>query len=502
MTSSSDTAPRLEFSGVTVDFGATRALHDLSGRIAPGEVVGLLGHNGAGKSTLFNVLGGVVRPTSGGYLLDGEPVPAGITPREVAALGITILHQEPALAANLTVEENLWLAQPVPAPGEREKAARAALRRVGADLDLDTPVASLGLGQRQLVALARGLVGRDMRVLLLDEPTAALGQAETEALHALIRSFAREGVAVVYVSHRLPDILDVCERILILSAGRLVEDEEASRFTPRRLARALAPGLSEDAFEPARAGDDAVLTAYGDHELSFRPGEVVGLFGMAGGAQYDLVESIFGLRGRFRFIHGPDGPVDVAHPRAALRRGIHLVPGDRERDGLVSGLSASENVFLPWYRRSPGRGWWVSARRTRQTYDRARDALNILGPDSTAAIDQFSGGNRQKHLLARWMFAREPRTLLLAQPTQGVDVGAKADIVRAVRALARAGTTVVVASAESDEIASLCDRAYVLLGDQVAEIARTTSFDELLLATLLDLAERVPRAPAAEGASA
>lgn len=498
---SSDTTPRLEFTGVTVDFGATRALHDLSGRIAPGEVVGLLGHNGAGKSTLFNVLGGVVRPTTGGYLLDGHSVPPHITPRDVAALGITIVHQEPALAANLTVEENLWLAQPAPTQGERKTAALAALKRVGADLDLDTPVASLGLGQRQLVALARGLVGRDMRVLLLDEPTAALGQAETDALHALIRSFAAEGVAVVYVSHRLPDILDVCERILILSAGRLVEDEAASQFTPRRLARALAPNLAEDAFEVAHPGATSMTVAHGSRELSFREGEVVGLFGMAGGAQYDLVESIYGLRGRFRFRDGLDS-VEVSHPRAALSRGIHLVPGDRERDGLVSGLSASENVFLPWYRRSSGRGWWVTARQSRQTYDRARGALNILGPDSTAAIDQFSGGNRQKHLLARWMFAHEPRVLLLAQPTQGVDVGAKADIVRAVRSLARAGTTVIVASAESDEIANLCDRAYVLLGDQVAEIARKPSFDEHLLASLLDLADQAPHAPTVKGVSA
>lgn len=487
---SSQAVARLEFTDVTVDFGATRALHHLSGRIAPGEVVGLLGHNGAGKSTLFNVLGGVVKPTTGGYLLDGQPVPGDIDPRGVAALGITILHQEPALAANLTVEENLWLAQPTPPRAEREEAARAALDRVGADLALDTPVASLGLGQRQLVALARGLVGREMRVLLLDEPTAALGQAETDALHALIRRFADDGVAVIYVSHRLPDILAACERILILSAGKLVEDAPASEFTPRRLARALAPDMDESEFRSSTVGDVAVSVEHGGHTLAFREGEVVGLFGMAAGAQYSVVESLFGLRGRARFRMGND--VDVASPRAALRRGIHLVPGDRERDGMVSGLSAAENVFLPWYRKTPGRGWWIGSRSTRGPYDRARAALNILGPDSSATIDQFSGGNRQKHLLARWMFVHEPQVLLLAQPTQGVDVGAKADIVRAVRELASAGTSVVVVSAESDEIASLCDRAYVLLETEIVEVPRTPSFDERLLAALLDLAGRSP----------
>jgi ABC-type sugar transport system ATPase subunit len=487
---------RLELREITVDFGPTRALSRVTADIAPGEIVGLLGHNGAGKSTLFNVLAGVIKATSGSFLLDGDEVPADINPRDVAALGIAILHQEPALAANLTVFENLWLAQSPERGVDKRRAAEDALARVGAELDLDLPVASLSLGQRQLVGLARGLLGRDMRVLLLDEPTAALGKHETEALHRLIRRFADEGVTVIYVSHRLPDILSVCERIMILSAGALVADEAASAFTPKRLARALAPDMVSAEQTDAEPGETGLAVTHGRHPLRFRSGEVVGVFGMAAGEQFELVERVFGMHGRAEYELG-GVPVQVSVPRQAMRRGVHLVPADREKDGLISGMSAAENVFLPWYS-AGGSGWWIDERSGTAAYDSARAKLNIMGPGRGEPIDGFSGGNRQKHLLARWMFAKRPEVLLLAQPTQGVDVGAKADIVRAVRDLAASGTTVVVASAESDEIASMCDRAYVLLGRRVSELHRTPDFDERLLATLLDLAEGAER-PSTEG---
>lgn len=480
--------PRLEFRDVTVDFGATRALSHLSGSIAPGEVVGLLGHNGAGKSTLFNVLAGVVKASSGEFLLDGATVDGGSSPRDIAELGITILYQEPALAANLTVFENLWLAQPARRGTDRRALAADALARVGSSLDLDLPVETLGLGERQLIALARGLLGREMKVLLLDEPTAALGQQETEALHALIRRFAAEGVTVVYVSHRLPDILSVCERIMILSSGALVADEAASSFTPQRLARALAPAMSEAEFSGVVPGAVGLAVDHAGTRLEFRAGEVVGLFGMAAGEQFTLLEGVFGMHGALSY-ELAGSPVQVASPRQAMKRGVHLVPADREKDGLISGVSAVDNVFLPWFGAGAHGGWWIGSGNGGGTYDTARADLNIMGPDRSEPIDQFSGGNRQKHLLARWMYASTPTTLLLAQPTQGVDVGAKADIVRAVRALSHRGATVAVASAESDEIATLCDRAYVILGDRIREVARTPDFDERLLATLLELAD-------------
>jgi ABC-type sugar transport system ATPase subunit len=215
-----------------------------------------------------------------------------------------------------------------------------------------------------------------------------------------------------------------------------------------------------------------------------RGGEVVGLFGMAGGEQFDVLAQLFGLRGRCDFQW--DGElVSVASPKAAIRKGIYMVPPDRETDGLVNGMSAQDNVFGPWFRFMAARGWWISRKTGGVEYTDARRDLNIKGPEGVASIDQFSGGNRQKHLVARWMGVRHPKLLLLGHPTQGVDVGAKADIVRSVRGVARNGAAVLVASAESDEIASLCDRAYVINGSQVTEVLSGPRFDERLLEALL-----------------
>ncbi|MCG2624817.1 sugar ABC transporter ATP-binding protein [Arthrobacter sp. I2-34] len=473
-----------------MEFGATRALESVSARIVPGEIVGLLGHNGAGKSTLFNVVSGVFPASSGDFLIDGIHVGARSTPMDMARLGVTVIHQEPALAPNLSIIDNLFLGQSDLYPKDRTGAAHRALARVGAALDLDLIVGTLSLGERQLVDLARGMLRGEMKILLLDEPTAALGRTETVALHRLIRNLAAEGVTVIYVSHRLPDILDVCQRILVLRSGRLEVDGPASQFDGQTLAKALAPDAKVNGFAAARtAGPESIGCEQPDAAISCRAGEVVGLFGMAAGEQFRLLESIFGLHRRFGFRLG-GRRVAVASPAQAIRHGIHLVPADRENDGLISGASALDTVFLPWYRDGNHRGFWIGPKAGRQVYARARAALNILGPGSSAPIDEFSGGNRQKHLISRWMFPRLPRVLLLAQPTQGVDVGAKADIAQAVRALAAEGATVLVASAESDEIDLLCDRAYVMNGGRIAPVDRTTGFGGKLLSALLELSDR------------
>ncbi len=343
--------PRLELSALGVQFGATRALHDVTLEIPAGEIVGLLGHNGAGKTTLFNVVSGVIGATSGGFRLDGEPIAAGLTPREAGARGIAIIHQEPALAPNLSVFDNLYLGRPVTGrPAERRAGARAALERVGAALALDTPVAALGLGERQLVDLARGLLAGDMKLLLLDEPTAALGKAETEYLHGLIRSLAADGVTVVYVSHRLPDILDVCERIVVLRGGEVVVEGAADTFTPAMLASALVPDIQAHVFQQAVIGP-RILSIPSRPEIVGHAGEVIGLFGMAAGEQFDLLRALGGQEGRFP-IELDGRAVTVSSPADAITKGIFLVPADRESEGLVHGQTAIENVMLPWRRRT------------------------------------------------------------------------------------------------------------------------------------------------------
>ena len=480
--------PRLEYDGVSVDFGATRALSNITFSVRPGEIVGLLGHNGAGKSTLFNVTSGVIPASEGSFTVDGTKVSGSLGPREAAELGITIIHQEPALAPNLSVFENLFLARKLPRGKDLKKEAREALIAVGADIPLDFPVEALSLGERQLVDLARGMLSGEMKVLLLDEPTAALGKSETDALHALIRNFAARGVAVVYVSHRLPDIMEVCTRIVVLRGGELVVEDAASSFTPEKLAKALVPELRTAEFIQTSVGEPVIHVETPGGPISGRQGEVIGLFGMAGGVQFELMARLAGI--------GDPQTYELAgeqfrpkNPKQAIAHRVFFVPPDRDTEGLIASETGRDNVMLPWYADAGHRGWWLDHRSGASVYDHARKALDIHGPSGDAEMSQFSGGNRQKHLLARWLYPSQPKVLLLAQPTQGVDVGAKLDIVDAVRTAAQAGACVLVASSESDEIASMCDRSYVLLGDQIDSLERSESFNAELLASLLALAE-------------
>jgi ABC-type sugar transport system ATPase subunit len=238
------TTGRFQLRGVTVDFGAIRAVDHVTLDVQPGEVVGLLGHNGAGKSTVVNVASGALSPTGGEIRIDGEPVPRGAGPRALAELGVTVVHQSPALAGNLSVLTNLFLGRRRSGtPASRRAKAREALAEVGGEsIRLDVPVATLGLGQRQLVDLARGSLSGGLRVLMLDEPTAALGAAETQSLHAQIHRQAAKGAAVVYISHRLPDILEVCERIVVMAAGRIVMDRPARDVSLPELSEAVGGG--------------------------------------------------------------------------------------------------------------------------------------------------------------------------------------------------------------------------------------------------------------------
>lgn len=482
---------RIAFRGVTVDFGATRALDDITFSLEPGEIVGLLGHNGAGKSTVINVAAGIVPTTSGSYDLDGEPV-ASPTPAGVAALGVTVVSQEPALVGTLSVLDNLFLGQVHVPRRSRRDIARRALARVGLpDIDVNTIVAVLPVGQRQLIDLARGLVRGDMKVLFLDEPTAALGAAETQTLHELIRSFAADGTTIVYVSHRLPDILDICTRVVVFNAGRLVRDQPAAELGVRDLAVALAPDFTDLEDHDAPPAGPIILRCSGPLELTFRQGEIVGLFGMAAGGQFAILESIFGWRHRLvaeDLSYTLDG-ADFAprSPGAAIAAGVFMSPADRESDGLLFTLTARENTLLPWLR-TLSRAGYIGARTGAEQYETARAAMKMIGPSGAAPMGAFSGGNKQKHLLSRWMFVTQPRVLLLNQPTQGVDIGAKNDIVRALRGLADAGVAIIVASSESDEIARMCTRAYTIYSDRAAEVFRSADMEEELLRSLLELA--------------
>lgn len=483
-----DGDPLIALEGVYMAFGGTVALRGETFRVWPGEIVGLLGHNGAGKSTLVNVATGALRPQRGKMKVRGQEVALRGDPRQMEHLGVKVIHQDPSLASNLSICDNITLGRGAERRSRRRRreAAQEALALLGSDLAPDRPVESLEFGQRQIVALARA-VSESLSVLFLDEPTGALGQHEVDELHDLIRRLADEGRGIVYVSHRLRDIVAVCTRIVVLREGRIVLDGPTSDFTVADLSEALAPGFSAPTHHARHEADssDIVLTArhWGGQEVCFAHGEIVGLFGMAAGPQFRFLDALFGLA------EPPDAqlqgqPFSPSSPAAAIRRRVYYVSGDRERDGLVTEMSALDNLVLPWLRKAT-RYSFLSRSKSRRMYEQAEEALNIRGARMDAPVGAFSGGNRQKVVVGRWLFGGQPDVLLLSQPTQGVDVGARVDIARALRQLAGHGVTILVASSEADEIALLCDRALICEGYRWMASARTESWEESLLAGLI-----------------
>lgn len=482
-----DAPPLLLLEHIHVRFGGVTALHDENFSVRRGEIVGLLGHNGAGKSTLVNVATGAVRPQAGTMAIDGRSVASFGNPREMEKAGVKVIHQEPALAQHLSVADNISLGRAeerLPRPGRRTYA-RQALALIGSTINVDRPVSTLEFGERQIVDIARAL-STDPKMLFLDEPTGALGQQEADRLHDLLRKLAAEGRGIVYVSHRLRDILSVCTRLVVMRSGRVALDEPAEAFTAARLSEALAPGFRGSGRMARKGGEPALAVRRQGQSLAFRRGETVGLFGMAAGPQFTLLERLFGCGAPIEAtLEGKRLP--LRGPRDAIAHGVFYVSANREREGLLAHMSALDNLVLPWMDSLRTAGLYSHAKAA-AVFGRAQQSLNIRGGDMDGLISALSGGNRQKVVLGRWIFGGRPKVLLLAQPTQGVDVGARMDIAAALRKLTEAGVTVVVASSEADEIELLCDRAYTCVGGVWPVSEAADGWSEALLKSLVQTA--------------
>jgi rhamnose transport system ATP-binding protein len=504
----SDSPTGLQFTDVRKSFGAVAALRGVSFSVTEGETHGLIGENGAGKSTLLKILAGIVQPDAGEIHWRGNRLQLR-SPREALERGIGMVYQEMLCFENLTVAGNIFAGREITRGGRlQHQAMRARTQALLDELRLpispDAEAASLSAAYRQLLQVARALAF-DCQILVLDEPTTALTDAETDHLFAVLEKLKARGTTMLYVSHRLPEIFRLCDRITVLRDGAFVETSERRAVTPQHIVRAmvgrdLPPRAT---YEPAtRTGSAAALAVDGlgrrpcfrNISLKVNPGEIVGLFGLVGSGRSELLETIFGIyRQEAGTIRVFGEPVDTSSPCDAARAGIALVPEERQRQGLFFNLDLRNNLVIP--DRTIKGDILVRAARERRDALELVNTWRIKAPGVDVPPDALSGGNQQKVVVAKWL-ATAPKVVLLDEPTKGVDVGAKFEIHEIVRREAARGAGCLVASSDLPEVLALCDRIIVMREGQIqGQVAGADATEEAVmhLATHHEPASPKPR---------
>ena len=481
--------------GVRKSFGGVEVLHGVGLDAAPGSILALLGENGAGKSTLVKIIAGDYVPDAGEITI-GDETFAHLTPISARAAGVRMIHQEFQDAPTLTVAENISLGRLPARKGivqwraVRQRAEKV-LGQMDVDLDPSAPVGDLRVGERQIVEIARAL-SDDARVLILDEPTAALSQSEVDRLFLFLRRLRDQGTAIVYITHRLDEVHEISDRVQVLRDGSVAAEGATPSFDRRSLVEAMIgrsaagvirppardwelgakPALELEAASADRAFEDVTLTVH--------PGEIVALYGKLGAGSAEVAEAVFGLRklasGTIR-IDGVEGA--TRGPVSSIGRGIGFVPADRKREAILPVRPVAENVAASSWRRLADFGIFISRRVEAAAYRRWHDALSIRSRNDPAQpVITLSGGNQQKVVLARWLERGSP-LLVMIEPTRGVDVGARAELYQSMRELAKQGVAMLISTSDYEEVVQVADRALVMArGRVVSELegdAITTS---------------------------
>lgn len=486
--------PILKFQGISKSFPGVIALQNVSFEIRTGHCHALIGENGAGKSTLGKIIAGIHAPSKGIMYLDGRPVQF-CSPLDAVQAGIGMVHQELCSCPNLSVAENLCLGNLPTRFGllnrrEMRSHARAMLTRIGADIDVDAPIASLSTGQEQMVQIA-GAVGTGARIIVMDEPTSSLALAETERLFALIDKLKARGVTLIYVSHRLEEVFRLCDRVTVLRDGQHIETADVSDMTTDKIVQRMIGRPLEQYFpahldsrpgpERLRIEDLSSPGRFRSISLTVRAGEVVGLAGLVGAGRSEVAQAVFGLDPKATGRVLIDGrPVHIRSPREAMALGVGLLPEDRKTQGLVLSMGGRANLSLPILDRLCRAGFIRTGYEkalTRRYFDR----LRVRTPHIDAPVWSLSGGNQQKIAMAKWLASR-CAILLIDEPTRGVDVGAKAEIHALIDELAREGAAILLISSELPEVLNLSTRIIVLReGRQVGELSRAEASQESLI---------------------
>lgn len=488
----------IELRGVSKSFAGIKVVSDVSFDMRPGEVHALMGENGAGKSTLIKIMAGLHQADEGEILVNGRRVKFA-SPRDAHAAGIATVHQELLLFPELTVAENIFLGQtPKTALGTIDwqtmrRRARELLDSLDSgDLDIDQKVASLSVGNRQRIEIARALA-QDARVLIMDEPTAALAEADVQRLMAIVRSLCARGVAIVYVSHRMPEIFALAHRVTVLRDGHHVATKPVSEVDEAQLVSMMV-GRAIDRLYPAKQGTDGDVilelkdvsyrSVVRNISLSLKRGEILGLAGLVGSGRTETALTIFGITPATEGHILIDGkPVSIPSPEAARDLGIAYVPEDRGHQGLIRPQTIEENIALANLKRLM-RGIFVDAGRVTAEAKNAiaRFGIRARGPDQP--VRQLSGGNQQKVVLGKWL-ATNPRILIMDEPTRGIDVGAKAEIHLLMRKLAGEGMAILMISSELPEVLGMSDRVLVMnSGRIVAAFEKTDATAEAVGAAM------------------
>jgi simple sugar transport system ATP-binding protein len=486
--------PLLVASGISKRFGGVAALDDVTLVVRPGEVHCLAGENGSGKSTLIKVISGVETPDAGTITIGGRSL-SKLTPRQAIALGVEVIFQDFSLFPNLTVAENIAMATYV-AGGQRtvrpralRRVAREVVSRIGVGLDLDARVEELSVADRQLTAICRALA-RDARVIFMDEPTTALTWREVQALFRVVASLRESGVALVFVSHKLEEVLHVSDRITVLRNGVVTVTGDVAEFDRAAIVQAMT-GKALTEMTPAESvrGEQAPLLevehlglrgVFEDVTFAVRPGEVLGVTGLLGSGRTEIAEALFGVTPADHGTVRVDGrQVRLRSVRDAVAAGIGYVPGDRLTQGVFLDQSISVNITAGSLDRLVGKLNLLRRAEGRRMVDEAAAELRIRMSSTEAPVRSLSGGNQQRVVLAKWL-VRSPHILILNSPTVGVDVGSKQEILEMLRAKSREGMAIVVMSDDVPELVAVCHRVLVvrrgritdeLVGDRLTEAA-------------------------------
>ncbi|RUL87330.1 sugar ABC transporter ATP-binding protein [Tautonia sociabilis] len=485
----------LRLTGIGKAFSGVQALQGVSFDLRAGEVHALVGENGAGKSTLIKVITGAHQPDEGTMEVLGLPVEEN-DPVRSRALGIAAIYQQPALFPDLTVAENIALGLEPGGPlhlvrwHDRRRRAKALLDRIGATIDPEVEVRRLTMPEQQLVEIARAL-GADARILIMDEPTASLGDQEVEHLFAVVRELKAQGVGIIYISHRLEELPQVADRVTALRDGRLVGTRAMAEVDRAELIRMMVGRELSAVFPKVEVEPGAVVLevqglgcrASGVRDVSFfvRSGEILGLAGLVGAGRTETARVLFGLTPADSGTIRLDGqPVRIESPDDAVALGIAYVPEDRRRHGIIPPMSVASNATLATLGAISTFGL-LDFRKERTLAATMVDRLGVKTPSIDSPAGVLSGGNQQKVALARWL-ASGPRVLILDEPTQGIDVGAKAEIHRLMGELAKQGMAIVMISSELPEILGMSDRIAVMYGGTiVGTVDRSAASQEEIL---------------------